>query len=323
MFVGVKKKCFFFYIIEVTRLDMSKLYFLCENDLDHHKIQKYGYGASEFQFYMLAKKLADKNINITIFNQSSINSKLDNIEYRLYDDLLNNINIDTNAIVIVSRNFKILKLLLKIFKENKIILWSQDYIEKYNTYFANIDDFLIVNEKSIKIIAVSNFHKENLSKYINPQNIIVMYNILYPEIYKKCCNISINKYNIVFASAWSKGLDIIIALFDRLNVNYPQFKLVVLRPNYNKCECPYRPYIQLLDTIDNKIEYCKILQSSLCTITSKFPETFGCVFAESYFLNTPVIATNKINGLHEFIDNQHVCDLDNYQEFENILLNFF
>lgn len=295
-----------------------KIYLVYNNCLNHNEICKKGYGASEFQFYMLAKKLADNNLDVTVFNQSNINSKLDNVYYRRYSDIFNGINIDSNAIVIIMRFFQTALDLLKYFPAHNINIWAHDHLERFDINVSNK-----INENNIKLIAVSNFHKNNLSQFFSPDNITTIYNILYSDIYKKQDNIEIKKENIVFASAWAKGLDRIIKLFDTLHLKYPQFRLVLLRPNYNKCICPERDYIILLNTIDDKEEYSRLLQSSLCTITSEFPETFGCVFAESYYLNTPVIATNRINGLHEFINNDHICNLRAYEEFEKILLDFY
>lgn len=295
-----------------------KLYIVYNNNLNHIDICKKGYGASEFQFYMLAKKLANHNFDVTVFNQSNINNTIDNITYRKYSDIFNGINIDTSAIVIVMRFFQTALDLLKYFPVNNINIWAHDYLEKYDASISSK-----INENNIKIIAVSNFHKKNLSRFFNSDNITTIYNILYSDIYKKQDNINIIKDNIVFASAWAKGLDRIISLFDKLYLKYPQFRLVLLKPIYSKCISPKRDYIQLFNTVDNKEEYSRLLQSSLCTITSEFPETFGCVFAESYYLNTPVIATNKINGLHEFINNDHICNLRIYEEFEKILLNIY
>jgi glycosyltransferase involved in cell wall biosynthesis len=96
-----------------------------------------------------------------------------------------------------------------------------------------------------------------------------------------------------------------------------------MRPSYNTQPEPDRDYILLLNTINNKEEYCSIIQSSLCTITTDFYETFGCVFAESYYLNTPVILSDKISAIHEFLNNDHMCNLDNYDSFEARLLEFY
>jgi hypothetical protein len=299
-----------------------KIYFVYNNELNHNEILKKGYGASEFQFYMLAKKLSELGYDITIFNQSNINSKLDNIEYRPYNDIINNINIDNNAIVIIMRFFTTVINLIKVFPSKNLIVWSHDYIENPDQ-FLNLEAINLINNHNIKIISVSNFHKRTLSRFINSANITPIYNILYSDIYKKQDKIIINRDNIVFASAWAKGLNTIIRLFDRLVTKYPNFKLLLLRPNYNNCVCPKRDYIILHDTIDDKEKYCNILQTSLCTITSEFKETFGCVFAESYYVNTPVIATDKINGLHEFINNQHICNLSDYNQFEKLLIKMY
>jgi hypothetical protein len=300
-----------------------KIYFIYECQYTHISVLKSGSGASELQFYMLAKKLSELKHNITIFNISNINNVIDNIEYRQYNDIINNINIDKNAIFIIMRKFNLIKELYKYYPTERIIIWGHDYIFNKNIIFLDNDTINIINKYNIKIVCVSEYHKNNLKLYIKPDNITVIYNILYTDIYKKSNSIRINLNNIVFASSWNKRLNKIINLFDILYSKYPNFRLILMCPSYYKISAPIRDYIILLNTITNKDEYCSIIESSLCTISSDFNETFGCVFAESYYLNTPVIATNKINGMHEFINNEHTCNIDNYDSFEKKLLEFY
>ena len=42
----------------------------------------------------------------------------------------------------------------------------------------------------------------------------------------------------------------------------------------------------------------------------RFPETFGCVFAESYYLGVPVIADIHSGAVKEIIDNEYIVDYD-------------
>jgi glycosyltransferase involved in cell wall biosynthesis len=186
---------------------------------------------------------------------------------------------------------------------------------------------LISNDDNCIIVPVSKFCQTNIENFFKNKNInLPKINCIYNCVFTKHFinkNYSINIDNVVFASAWHKGLKKIIELFDKLVINYPNFKLILMRPNYNKSEVPDRHYIILLDTINTKQELSEIIGSSLCVLTSEFPETFGNLFAESYYLNTPVIATNKINGLHEFIDNSHICNFNNYNEFENLIISFY
>lgn len=297
---------------------MNSIYIAYNNWVNHKTALSAGCGASEFQISLLAKALADDGHDVTCFNSTKTKEKIENIFYRPYQDLMNNKDINGDIPLIFWRFFDVIPHLVKFYNPRKIILWSHDY-----GGHGSLSSFQIVNESKIKIVAVSNFHKNSLDS-INPENIIIIPNALYDNVYQYSKDIEINKNMITFGSAWHKGLNQIVDLFDKLYLKYPNFFLNVLSPNYGKINIDLKkPYIKLLNIVGNKKQYCNILQSSLCTISTEFPETFGCVFAESYYLKTPVIATNKYNGMHEFINNEHTCDLQNYDEFENLLLRFY
>ena len=64
----------------------------------------------------------------------------------------------------------------------------------------------------------------------------------------------------------------------------------------------------------NKEQYTKIIKESLVVLTTTFQETYGCVFAESYYLGTPVIADYRSGGVKEIIDNNYIVNFDNKKE---------
>lgn len=64
----------------------------------------------------------------------------------------------------------------------------------------------------------------------------------------------------------------------------------------------------------NKNEYSKKIKNSLCVLSGTFYETFGCVFAESYFLGTPVIADYRSGAVKEIINNDYIVNYDNTDE---------
>ncbi len=317
----------------------KKINFIYNNNLDHHKVQQIGYGNSEFKFYMLAKSLSDNGLNITIYNNSKINDKLDNIYYKKYTDIFNNIIVNNGDIFIIMRDYKAAAELSNIYLNNKILLWTGDYLA-YDSLKIDIDILKkVANKNNILIVAVSKFHKNNIYNYfkenINAEikNIIYIHNCVFTEYFMKK-EFIINKNKIIYASAWAKGLKKIISLFDKLIIDFPELKLCLMRPKYDEENVnnsdikelneiiKTKEYIEVLNTVNSKKEYSKIIGSSLCTISSEFPETFGNVFAESYYLKTPVLATNIICGLHEFINNEHVCDFNNYDEVKEIIRRF-
>jgi glycosyltransferase involved in cell wall biosynthesis len=60
----------------------------------------------------------------------------------------------------------------------------------------------------------------------------------------------------------------------------------------------------------NKEEYANIIKNSLCVLVSSYQETFGCVFTESYYLGTPVIADHRSGAVADHLDNDYVFDYD-------------
>ena len=76
-------------------------------------------------------------------------------------------------------------------------------------------------------------------------------------------------------------------------------KLLLLKPSYDTCNYNFSnyPFINVLGNIKNKSEYCKLVQSCLCVLTTSYQETFGCIFAEAMHLGVPVIGDNSIIGL--------------------------
>ena len=64
----------------------------------------------------------------------------------------------------------------------------------------------------------------------------------------------------------------------------------------------------------SKKQYSEVIKSALCVLSSKFDETYGCVFAESYYLGTPVIADIRSGAVKEIIDNNFIVNFDEPQE---------
>ena len=78
----------------------------------------------------------------------------------------------------------------------------------------------------------------------------------------------------------------------------------------------YKDNILILGPL-NKQEYAQVIQSACCVISSTFQETFGCVFAESYYLGTPVIADINSGAVIEIIEKENIVNYNNYDEVYN------
>lgn len=326
---------------------MNKLLIFIDitSNLNHTNILNKAIGASEYQCYNLIKQLSN-SYNIICYNHNHTDNIIDNIQYKHFNEIQHD-NIDINTTIILQRFIPdINKDLYNKIKNNKIFVWIHDvYCDGPITFNYNkevpTDISLIHNEiyhnKNINFICVSEHCKSILLNYFSKNNIFietnrvnVIYNILYNEEFNnvKDIDLIVNKKYITYASAWQKGIEQIIKIFDELLKVDNEFILVLLNPGYdwNNFKCyadtlkeKYGNNIIIHGPI-NKNEYAKIIKESLLVLSSTFNETFGCVFAESYYLGTPVIADYRSGAVKEIIDNTCIVNYDNKQEtIEKIL----
>jgi len=302
------------------------IYFIINCVGNHKSIVNSGCGASEFLFYTTAYKLS-KYFNVTIYNRGNHNPQvIDNINYLyLYDNrnMIDNIN---NSIVIVQRNFDLIYNLHKKNHNNRYILWSHDHIQNKKSHLFNSRTYDDINNyfsmNNIDIVVVSDFHKNTISNCFPDVKIYRIYNAVFPEYIVRNPNISYDKNQIVFASNWGKGINKILKIgleYSKINTD---FKLILLKPNY----CDWQPdlsrypFVKMIGNIKNKIEYCELLQKSLCVLTTSYPETFGCVFAEALHLGVPVIGDNNIKaGFQEIIKPEYLCNFNDPKKVINII----
>lgn len=308
---------------------MQAVYFIINQDHNHQSIIKNGNGASEVLFYLTAKSLS-KYFNVIVYNRDSP-CKIDDIEYRFLPDNMNP-DIDNNSVVIVQRHFNVLIDLHKNNPSNKYILWSHDYLHgKFNNLSGNYNPSEINNyfsKYNIQIVSVSHFHKINILERLPNVNVTPIYNALFPEYFIKDSNINYDKNTIIFASNWGKGLDKVLNIGKHYYDRNKEFKLILIKPKYCDWEPELHeyPFIEKRGCIENKNEYCNLLQSCLCVFSTSFPETFGCVFAEALHLGVPVIGDNSVQaGFHEIIPQELMCNFNNPNEvidkIENLRTN--
>lgn len=310
-------------------------------DLVYNNIGNKPIGGSEYQFYNLISQLS-KIKNIICYNKIKNECIIDNIQYKNIQNL-NSDKINSNDIIIIQRfipEFNILNL----FKKNKIYIWIHDYdfksvffqFQKFNnndevqTYLKYINNtnkisFIFNSEFTQKYYNV-NFSISNLN--INKIRQVIIYNILYENLFKKQMNKNIDKNTIVYASGWNKGIQKIIEIFEYVLSQDPTFKLILMSPGYEyKNFIDYELYLKdkfkdnliVYGPVD-KDTYCKIIESSGCVLAPSFPETFGCVFAEAYYLGTPVICDLKSGAVKEIIGNDNVVDYnDKYNVYNKII----
>lgn len=298
--------------------------------LNHREIKNRAIGASEYQFYNLIGQLAKLNIDIICYNSTEDSEIINNVHYKNIQSFKTDIFFPTDKIIVQ----RFCWLIPYLSPENKIFVWFHDQC------CNNI--FQISNSQEIKVSIHSIFEKKNIHFIFNSQNskemyflffashgyhfeenrCEVIYNILYKDDFFKEDAI-IDKNKIVFGSAWCKGIHKIIDLFRWVSDKKSDLILVLLSPGYDydywenlrsELKNEFKERIQICGPLEKK-EYCKVIESSLCVISPSFFETFGCIFSESYYLGTPVIADIHSGAVKEIIDNDYIVDYSQPEDF--------
>lgn len=272
--------------------------------LTHESVKNCAIGASEYQLYNLIETLSEKR-EIICYNWSD--TKIGNVTYKPISQLEND-TFYPSDIIIVQRFCNAIP---KKLENRKVYVWVHDFV---------CQDVFTKSFENIEFIFNSEFNRENyLQNYKKyhptPCKSRIIYNMLYSSEFDKAECVVENK--IVFASAWVKNIHIIIKLF-RVLLSMSDIRLDLLSPGYEYSA--FTEYKQILeDEFKDRIfihgplkkqDYSKVLKSSICVLAPRFPETFGCVFAESYYLGVPVIADIHSGAVKEIIDNEYIVNYD-------------
>jgi hypothetical protein len=327
---------------------MKILIFIDPTSANTHKsIINKSIGASEYQYYNLIHKLSNY-FKIICFYNGKETKEIDNIKYESLYDNFTNFNVLPEYIFVIQRFMpKIESEIYNKIKNNKIYVWNHDIISDTNFFWSyeqndkekykNKDFFKnnllkeFFNNKNINFIFVSKTIKNDFKKYMINYGfnfeifrLHYIYNILYEDEFLNIKNINIiqNKYLITYASALHKGIEKIIPIFDKLLLYDNNFILQIMSPGYEwqkwqeyliNLKNKYGNNINIIGPV-NKNEYGEKIKNSLCVLSGTFYETFGCVFAESYFLEIPVIADYRSGAVKEIIDNDYITNYDNIDE---------
>lgn len=304
-------------------------------DLTHQAVLDRPIGASEFMFYTTLGKLSKMMPNNTFicFTKISKTSFLDNVRYMPIADI-HLFDFDQDDRIIIQRLMPDLSILTRI-SSKYIFLTQQDY--DFNAIFfafqsdENKQSILpyVIQHKHIRFIVNSEFSQKYIQDQfdhvcktrLEPERIHVVPNFLFEEYFNKMANVKKNPYQLVYASGWNKGIQHILRVFDYIVQQNPRFQLVLMSPGYEYhqfgqakqyMEQRYPHHIKILGPT-NKDEYCKVIQESACVLAAPFPETFGCVFSEAYYLGTSVIADVSSGAVDEIIGQSNITQ---YQDLE-------
>jgi glycosyltransferase involved in cell wall biosynthesis len=304
--------------------------------LTHSNIKNRAIGASEYQLYSLLNKLKN-TIDIRCYNNNNQPIIVDSIYY----DSLSSLSCNHDDTVLIKRFYPTNNTILSKIKTNKKLLWIQDLPdmqiflgndrEKVIYYRKNVDLFKqeillpILKDNTVHFIANSN-HTYNLlmsfirkySDITNYSRCYIIYNILYSDEFDIAPVAKIPK-RLIYASAWQKGIEKVIDIFRYIVNRDSEYTLYLFSPGYdwnkfqeyaNKLKIEFGDKI-IISGPSTKKELATAIKQSCCCLSSTFNETFGCIFAESYYLGTPVIADKRSGAVREIIGDENIVDYDN------------
>ena len=315
---------------------MKHLYFVGNFGDNHQTIVTAGSGASELLFYMTAYHLhRSHKYKVTVVNRfSETPVQLDGMQYVYLPEPVCELPpvFEPGTIVIVQRHFGLLMSLHQLYPQNQYILWSHDYlfpnVRGLCTHGTLLDADRYFHQHQIPIVAVSEFHKQNIRENMPRARIVVIYNALFRELYPRTALTAetYDKNRVIYASSWStKGIQHVLRIGAACWKRNPAFQLWMLKPGYCSWNPDLRefPFVRVIGTVYDKADYCGYLQSSLCVLSTRFPETFGCVFAEALHLGVPVVGDTSVNSaIREIIPPEHLCNFDQVDQVVDMIESF-
>ena len=319
---------------------MSNIYFIdFTTNIRYDEMQDKPIGGSEFQFYNLLYNVS-KHKNIICYNKIENKCQSENILYKNVNEIHTD-KFETNDIIVIQRLFPDINILQK-FNNCKIIITIQDYdfnavlFQFQNVRYNKIDILNYIVNNNIHFVFNSEFTQKYFNVNFTLNNMVIdktrqniIYNMLYTKYFVKGNKREINKKHLVYASGWNKGIFKIIEIFDYILSQDSSFKLLLMSPGYEyKNYINYEMYLRnkypnniiIYGPVD-KLQYCKIIENSGCVLAPSFFETFGCVFAECYYLGKPVICDIKSGAVKEIIGKENVVNYNNVNEVYNKIIS--
>ena len=257
-------------------------------------LEKKGLGASESYLLSVANNLK-KNFDVDI---SSAKVRYNYTQNDIVFKQLTLDSLDDNYhTIIIQRNPQNLKTLKSKYPKANFIIWLHDFFESSIWgSLANHDLQYIVDNTTL--LCVSNWHKENFLinlklRKIKNANVKFIHFFIEDKNGIADLNIQLDKNKFCFFSAGHKGLDFSLRIFEHLYKINPKFKMYIGNPTYdqkNNFSGNNGSVINLNNQTRDQVLWN--MRGSLCCLhlNKVYPETFGCVNAESNMVGTPVLA---------------------------------
>ena len=257
-------------------------------------LQKKGLGASESYLLAVANNLK-KNFDVDISTTKV------RYNYTQNDIVFKKLSLDSldkkYDTIIIQRNPQNLRTLKSKYPKAKIIIWLHDFFESSIWGSLPTHDLQYIADNTT-LLCVSKWHKNNFEinlKLRGVKNPKIKYIHFFIEDKKNISNLNIpvDKNKLCFFSAGHKGLEFTIKIFHHLYKINPKFKLYIGNPTYdqlNKFDNNNVSVINLNNQTRDQVLWN--MKGSLCCLhlNKVYPETFGCVNAESNMVGTPVLA---------------------------------
>ena len=256
-------------------------------------VKEKGLGASESYLLDVANELK-KNFDVDISTtQVRYNYTQQDIVFKKLN--LNSLA-DTYSTIIIQRNPQNLKILKKKYPKSNFIIWLHDFYE--SSIWASLPnhDLQYICDNAT-LLCVSDWHKNNFEinlklRKIKNYKVKSIHFFIDDKKDIKNLNVPVDKYKLSFFSAGHKGLEFTLRIFEHLYSINNKFKLYVGNPTYDQTynfPGDKGNLINLRNQTRNQVLYN--MRNSLCCLhlNNVYPETFGCVNAESNMVGTPVL----------------------------------
>ena len=257
-------------------------------------LKKKGLGASESYLLSVANELK-KNFDVDI---STAKVKYNYTQNDIVFKQLSLQNLDDNYnTIIIQRNPQNLKTLKKKYPKAKFIIWLHDFFESSIWGSLTTHDLQYIIDNTT-LLCVSDWHKNNFSTNLilrKIKNAKIKFIHFFIDDKKNIAELPIDydKNKLCFFSAGHKGLEFTLRVFENLHKINPKFKLYIGNPTYdqkNTFDNNKGAVINLQNQTRDQVLWH--MRGSLATLhlNNVYPETFGCVNAESNLVGTPVLA---------------------------------
>jgi glycosyltransferase involved in cell wall biosynthesis len=183
-----------------------------------------------------------------------------------------------------------------------LFIWMHDLIISGKDRATRLRAYSkVLAEANATIVAVSDFHKEQIESVLAPATnaeaivasvpkVVRVYNPIAEGLVPGPIG-SVDADKLIYFSSPTKGLDFAIFVFRALHRRWPKLRLMVANPGYARVAASRVDGVIDLGPLPQR-EVLAYVAGSLCALCPnfEFPETFGLVLAESNAVGTPVLA---------------------------------